>query len=146
MIACHGFFKSIFSCPGAGLHERGYSQAARAGTDILQTCFLLLLIGMLFTGCASVPKDSPRTSSTAFEDYLDTSVGKLFEEAVVQHPGKSGFTIIRYGRPAFTARIALTELAEKSLDLQYYIWETETTFGQRFMSGFIIILPVEHQL
>ena len=127
MIACHGFFKSIFTCPGAGLHERGYSQAARAGTDVLQTCFLLLLIGLLFTGCASVPKDYPRTSSTAFEDYLDTSVGQLFEEAVVQHPGESGFAIIRYGRPAFTARIALTELAEMSLDLQYYIWETDTT-------------------
>ena len=69
-------------------------------------------------------------------------MGKLFEEAVVQHPGKSGFTIIRYGRPAFTARITLTELAEKSLDLQYYIWEPETTFGQRFMSGFIMMLPV----
>ena len=127
MIACHGFFKSIFSCPGAGLHERGYSQAARAGADILQTCFLLLLIGLLFTGCASVPKDYPRTSSTAFEDHLDTNVGQLFEEAVVQHPGESGFAIIRYGRPAFTARIALTELAEKSLDLQYYIWETDAT-------------------
>ena len=54
-------------------------------------------------------------------------MGKLFEEAVVQHPGKSGFTIIRYGRPAFTARIAVTELAEKSLDLQYYLWETDAT-------------------
>jgi len=100
---------------------------ARAGTDILQICFLLLLIGLLFTGCASVPRDYPRTSSTAFQDYQDTSVGQLFEEAAVQHPGESGFAIIRYGRPAFTARIELTELAEKSLDLQYYIWEADAT-------------------
>ena len=27
-----------------------------------------------------------------------------------------------------------------------YTEEPETTFGQRFMSGFIMILPVEHQL
>ena len=127
MMAYHVFFKSIFTCPGAGLLERGYSQAARASADMLQTCFLLLLIGLLFTGCASVPKDYPRSSSTAFEDHLDTSVGQLFEEAAVQHPGESGFAIIRYGRPAFTARIALTELAEMSLDLQYYIWETDAT-------------------
>ena len=100
---------------------------ARAGTDILQICFLLLLIGLLFTGCASVPRDYLRTSSTAFQDYQDTSVGQLFEEAAVQHPGESGFTIIRYGHPAFTARIELTELAEKSLDLQYYIWEADAT-------------------
>jgi putative cardiolipin synthase len=41
--------------------------------------------------------------------------------------GESGFTIIRYPRPAFTARIMLTELAEKSLDVQYYIWEADAT-------------------
>jgi putative cardiolipin synthase len=63
----------------------------------------------------------------AFEDYLDTSAGKLFEEAAVQHPGESGFAIIRYGHPAFTVRIAMTDLAEKSLDMQYYIWEADAT-------------------
>jgi putative cardiolipin synthase len=43
------------------------------------------------------------------------------------HPGESGFAIIRHGRQAFTARVALTDLAEKSLDLQYYIWEGDET-------------------
>jgi putative cardiolipin synthase len=81
----------------------------------------------LFTGCASVPKDYPRALSTAFPDYLDTSIGRLFEEAAVEHPGESGFAIIRHGRQAFTARVAITELAEKSLDVQYYIWEADAT-------------------
>ena len=98
-----------------------------SATDIFKFCCLLLVTGFLFTGCASVPKDYPRSSSTAFEDYLDTSVGQLFEEAAVQHPGESGFAIIRYGRRALTARVALTELAEKSLDVQYYIWEADAT-------------------
>jgi putative cardiolipin synthase len=93
----------------------------------LKSWVLFLLIGLLLSGCAGVPKDYPRTESTAFEDYLDTSVGQLFEEAAVQHPGESGFAIIRYGRNAFTARVALTELAEKSLDVQYYIWEADAT-------------------
>jgi putative cardiolipin synthase len=43
------------------------------------------------------------------------------------HPAESGFALIRKGRPAFTDRIAMTALAEKSLDLQYYIWEADTT-------------------
>jgi hypothetical protein len=30
-------------------------------------------------------------------------------------------------------------------EVRYYD-EPETTFGQRFMSGFIMILPIEHQL
>jgi hypothetical protein len=95
--------------------------------DMFKPFFLLLLIGLLFTGCATVPTDYPRSESTAFEDYLDTTGGQLFEAAAVQHPGKSGFAIIRYGRPAFTARVALTELAERSLDVQYYIWEADAT-------------------
>lgn len=88
---------------------------------------VILLFAMLVIGCASVPKDYPRSDSKAFTGYLDTSVGQLFEEAAVQHPGESGFAIIRRGRKAFTARIALTELAEKTLDLQYYIWEQDET-------------------
>ncbi|MGD2075733.1 MAG: phospholipase D family protein [Gammaproteobacteria bacterium] len=88
---------------------------------------MLLLIGVLFTGCATVPKDYPRIPSTAFTDHTATSLGQLFEEAEQQHPGESGFSIIRHGRRAFTARVALTELAEKSLDLQYYIWEQDET-------------------
>jgi putative cardiolipin synthase len=98
-----------------------------AVADRVQLCVLCLLIGLLFTGCASLPTDYPRTESKAFENYLDTSVGQLFEEAEQQHPGNSGFAIIRYGRPAFTARIALTDLAEKTLDAQYYIWENDAT-------------------
>jgi putative cardiolipin synthase len=86
-----------------------------------------LLISELGVSRASAPRDDSRTNSTAFPDYLDTSVGQLFEEAAVRHPGKSGFAIIRHGRQAFTARIALTELAEKSLDVQYYIWEVDAT-------------------
>ena len=88
---------------------------------------VVVLFTMLTFGCASVPKDYTRSDSKAFTDYLDTSVGQLFEEAAVQHPGESGFAIIRKGRQAFTARVALTELAEKTLDLQYYIWEADET-------------------
>src|SRR5210317_223803 len=88
---------------------------------------VILLFAMLVIGCATVPKDYPRTTSSAFTNYLDTSVGQLFEEKAVMHPGESGFAIIRRGRPAFTSRIAFTELAEKTLDLQYYIREEDET-------------------
>jgi starvation-inducible outer membrane lipoprotein len=47
----------------------------RIGVKPLSLYFLLLLIGLLITGCASVPKDYPRTESTAFKNYLDTAAG-----------------------------------------------------------------------
>jgi hypothetical protein len=81
--------------------------------------FLLMLVftTLLFAGCARIPTDYVRTGSTAFQDYQSTAVGKQITAMEAEHPGESGFAIIRYSRPAFTARIMLTELAEKSLDV-----------------------------
>jgi len=88
---------------------------------------LVLLMALFFQGCASLPTDYPRESSTAYSEPENTGVGRYFARAVARHPGKSGFGIIRYGRQAFTARVAMSDLAEKTLDVQYYIWEADAT-------------------
>jgi putative cardiolipin synthase len=82
---------------------------------------------LAMTGCATLPKDVYRTPSTAIEDYESTAMAQLFEETADQYPGNSGFALLRRARPAFTSRIAMAAMAEKSLDLQYYIWEADTT-------------------
>jgi hypothetical protein len=106
-------------------HSRGKPAAADNFWGFL-TVFLSVLL--ILTGCATtLPTDVQRTPSTAFGNYNATSTGQLFEEAALEHPAKSGFAIIRKGRPAFTGRIAMTAMAEKSMDLQYYIWEPDTT-------------------
>ena len=81
----------------------------------------------LTSGCASVPTDYPRTTSNAFESHESTKIGARFAAEAARHPGESGFGIIRRGRNAFTNRIAMTRLAEKTLDVQYYIWEPDDT-------------------
>lgn len=93
----------------------------------LRALSLALIADLLITGCASLPENYPRTTSTAIADHESTAIGSYFEEKAAKHPGESGFAIIRYGQPAFTSRVALTELAEKSLDAQYYIWEPDAT-------------------
>jgi putative cardiolipin synthase len=72
-----------------------------------------------------VPDDLPEV--TAFQEHESTRIGARLAELASEHPGKSGFAIIRYGQPALAARIALSDLAEKSLDVQYYIWEADPT-------------------
>jgi len=92
--------------------------------------FISLCLSILFTltGCATrLPTDVQRTPSAAIANYTTTYLGQLFDDAAAMHPAESGFALIRKGRPAFTDRIAMTALAEKSLDLQYYIWEADTT-------------------
>ena len=112
---------SRFATPGR------LQRAVTRGTALVRGCLLLMLAVVLFAGCASVPKDYPRQPSTAFPDHASTAIGAYFETAAAAHPGQSGFAILPDGSRAFTARIAMTELAEKTLDLQYFIWDADTT-------------------
>lgn len=89
--------------------------------------FVLPLLLALGAGCASLPTDYPRSESAALEDYQSTSMGRRWAAAEAEHPGESGFAILRYGRNAFTARVEMIDLAEKTLDLQVYIWERDNT-------------------
>ncbi|HSE89002.1 MAG TPA: phospholipase D family protein [Candidatus Binatia bacterium] len=88
---------------------------------------LLALSVLLVAGCAMMHKDYPRTASTAFQAHESTAIGKEIAAIAAQHPGESGFALIRRGRQAFTARVALADLAEKTLDVQYYLWEQDAT-------------------
>ncbi len=101
--------------------------AALRAPVLVRACLLLMLAVVLLTGCASVPKEYPRTPSKAFPDHASTAIGAYFEKAAARHPGQSVFAIVPDGRRAFTARIAMTELAERTLDLQYYIWDVDST-------------------
>jgi putative cardiolipin synthase len=63
----------------------------------------------------------------AFDDPSSTRLGQFFGPAADSHPGLSGFSLLSQGREAFLARLALSDLAERSLDMQYYIWDGDTT-------------------
>jgi putative cardiolipin synthase len=56
-----------------------------------------------------------------------TRLGQFFLPAADEHPGLSGFSLLSEGREAFIVRLAAIDLAERSLDMQYYIWEGDTT-------------------
>jgi len=90
--------------------------------------FPALAAALLLGACsATVNWDYPRVSSTAFEHPETTSVGALFQEAADRHPGLSGFSLLQYGENAFLARLAMIDVAEKSVDAQYYIWDADLT-------------------
>ena len=56
-----------------------------------------------------------------------TRLGQFFGPAADQHPGLSGFGLLDHGREAFIVRLALCDLAERTLDMQYYVWDGDTT-------------------
>ena len=89
---------------------------------------VLVWLALVLTGCAAGPRpDFPRTVSTAFEEHVLSRLGQFFGAAADEHPGLSGFSLLSRGREAFIVRLALTDLAERSLDMQYYIWDGDTT-------------------
>src|SRR5215475_4277130 len=71
----------------------------------------------LLSACSpTVNWNYPRMPSTAFTQPQTTTVGALFQEAADQHPGLSGFSVIQLGERALMARVAMADLAEKTLE------------------------------
>ncbi|HKU14156.1 MAG TPA: phospholipase D family protein [Steroidobacteraceae bacterium] len=62
-------------------------------------------------------------ASPAIETQLSRSVGLRLR----LHPGQSGIVELRDGRDAFAARALLADVAERTIDLQYYIWRNDTS-------------------
>ena len=57
----------------------------------------------------------------------DTRLAKAIAPQVAAHPGTSGLYLLPDGRDAFAARMLLTRFADRTLDVQYYIWDNDRT-------------------
>lgn len=78
-------------------------------------------------GYAGLPQDNHKTPSYALEQTNDTLVGKVIAPLLAEHPEQSGFYLLSDGMNALAARIKLIDAAQRSLDLQYYIWHDDLT-------------------
>ncbi|MCW8966479.1 MAG: phospholipase D family protein [Candidatus Pacearchaeota archaeon] len=83
-----------------------------------------------------MPKDDQRLPSTAFRDAQDTSLGRSIGYLTIDKNGLSGAYLLKDGLDAFAARLVLAEKAERSLDVQYYIWHNDT-IGKLFASAML---------
>jgi len=89
----------------------------RTRYDLYKGLLPFLVLASLLSACSpAIVWDYPRTPSNTFAHPGTTTVGALFQEAADKHPGLSGFSLIRQGGPAFMARLAMADLAEKTLD------------------------------
>ena len=88
---------------------------------------IVLVFGAALTGCASLPSQVERTPSAALADTADTRLGQAVAGPVAAHPGLCGIHVLGTGEDAFAARVVLARAAERTLDLQYYIWHPDTT-------------------
>jgi len=88
---------------------------------------VLLALPMLMGACATLPVDPPRAPSMALADTGATRLGRGITRQAASHADRSGIHALTDGREAFAARILLIQAADRSVDLQYYIWRDDTT-------------------
>jgi putative cardiolipin synthase len=87
-----------------------------------------LTVLLLLQGCTSLPQHAAeRRTSAAFAQPELTSLGRMALRSSAPHGGNSGFSIQDTGRQAFLQRAALIEAAERSIDAQYYIWNSDVS-------------------
>jgi putative cardiolipin synthase len=84
-----------------------------------------ILLAAAAVGCRPLPSLDPRPASSAFANTADTRIGKALAARIAGHPGKSGILPLPGSLDAFAARVLLAREAERSLDVQYYIWHDD---------------------
>jgi putative cardiolipin synthase len=100
-------------------------QRGSVSLPVVLAALLLAFLG----GCASLPPGTefPRIESSALEHPGETRLGQTFEAAARQHGGKSGFRLQPVGIDGFLARMQMTEAAERTIDVQYFIFQEDDT-------------------
>ena len=89
----------------------------------------MLALLALMGGCSALPTLEGRSNSRAFNDTARTQLGRasLPPAHLQTQPGQSGVLALAEGYEAFATRMLLAEAAERSLDVQYYIWHGDLT-------------------
>jgi putative cardiolipin synthase len=94
---------------------------------LLKGVAALVIVAATGASCTSLPPPGPRTATLAFADTGRTRLGQALAPLVAAHPGLAGILALPDGRDAFAARILFARGAERSLDVQYYIWRADLT-------------------
>jgi cardiolipin synthase C len=99
----------------------------------------LLLGGMMLglTACSTLPKNSIQPIEHAFDTPTDqTQLAQIVLPLREKYPQLTGYHLLPDPLEALAARLHLIDKAEKTLDLQYYIWDNDKV-GALALDGII---------
>jgi len=80
---------------------------------------------LLAAACATLPENVGRKETFSFPATGDTLLGREFSRQAAAHLGEFGFHLMGSGLDAFVARAVLAHLAERSIDVQYYLYHDD---------------------
>ena len=106
------------------MHDGAHRPPAAGPRGLLGLCAVLLLV--VASGCASLPRDVVRPVSLAIAASPDTTLGRI-AAASTPDPRLSGFRLVSWSVQALAMRLELAKRAERSLDVQYYVIHDDDT-------------------
>jgi cardiolipin synthase C len=85
----------------------------------------LLLLSV--AACTSLPPaaDQSKPATSALDPSLESRLGDAFQRMAKGHGSDSGFRMVSAGIEGLTARVEMIDAAQRSLDLQYYIFRAD---------------------
>lgn len=93
----------------------------------LLPCLCLLALPMMCNRPLPSLKDRTASSALGEAEAGSTILGRAVLPRAQAHPGKAGFFPLADAHEAFAARMLLARAAERTLDVQYYIWHGDIT-------------------
>ena len=102
---------------------------------VAESCagWLLFAVLSLLAGCASAPQPQPAPPSHALPPAESTLLDRAVLKELGDSPGVSGVRLVQQNPLAFAYRLDTARKAERSLDVQYYIWHDDFTGGMLAM-------------
>lgn len=111
-----------------------FSQINSQHTHISTTTYNKTMLAIYYSiaigvsGCSTLPEHKTLpTASVAVEpiDTSETTLAQIIEPLQQQNPNLTGYHVLFEPLEALAARLSLIDKAEKTLDLQYYIWDND---------------------
>ena len=100
-------------------------ERTRPGHSLVAAAFFMILT---LAGCGLPPRGAPPETLALPAAQADaTCLGQATLAGREAHPGLSAILPLSTGLEAFAARVALMRAAERTLDVQYYIWHDDLT-------------------
>jgi len=118
----------------------GSAPALAAARRVVSRPALVVVAELVFSlgGCETLQPGAnvPKSVSVALAHPEETNLGARFGNAALAHGGDSAFRIISVGVDGFLMRAQMIDAAERTLDLQYFIFRGDET-GRLLTDGLL---------
>ena len=99
----------------------------------------LLVCGTLILELTSCGTSRPNSTAVPTSGFVSQeTIAHACRQHTTRRKGTSGFEMLPDSREAFLVRLAAVEAAQRTLDLQYFIWSDDmvgTTFADRLLAA-----------